>query len=125
MKLPKRHLYGAIADTGQLSIRSRAGYTTREGIIDPGEITLAVEVWTSVPINHQRGHCMEVMIPAPMSYAKYMDAYKRVVLTYSDFWRSCGAEPPKDWKEQLARSCGTAMSEFMKSSLVQMASTLN
>ena len=127
MRKPKTTFYGKLCDTGQLTIRAKAGYFTESGFIDPSTIELRVEIWSSVPFgpSQNRAHCMEVFIPAPMSDHKYEDAYKRVLGEYQDYWKEWGATVPPDWKEQLARACGVAMQSFMKSSIMQMAGTLN
>jgi hypothetical protein len=114
----KTSYYGRLCDTGALSIRARVQPKQMgAGLYDPSTIEMAVEIWTTVPFGpeQERGHCMEVDIPAPMNDSKYEDAYKRVVLTYEDYWKAWGAEPPKDWRDGLAVSCGTAMARYMSS----------
>jgi len=110
--------------TGVLNIRARAGFPRVEGITDPSKIILAVEIWTNEPIDNERGHCMEVYIPAPMTDFKYEDAYKRILGTYEDFWKSWNVAPPESWKYDLARQCGRAVSEFMKSPEARMAACI-
>lgn len=112
----KPSFYGHLCDTGQLAIRCAVDYACSEvGIWDLSTIEMKVEVWTSVPFGKEqrRAHCMEVFIPDPITDSKYEDAYKRVLLTYQDFFRAEGAVPPPAWRDDLARACGSAMDRFM------------
>lgn len=111
----KPALYGRFADSGVLSIRSSVGFQRVGELIDPSTVEIRVEVWTSVAIGPEQNRChaMEVYVPSPMTNAKYMDAYKRIVTEYEDHWKALGMEVPSNWKTDLAIQVGSAMQAFM------------
>ena len=111
----KPAIYGYLADTGQLSIRAVVDMCKTPFFEpDPSFVEFRVEVWTSVPVGkeQQRAHCMELIVPAPITNHKYQEAYKEILLTYQHYWRDIGATVPSDWKDGLARAVGTAMDRY-------------